>query len=449
MGVSCKVGAFSTGTGAVDSTQDVTCGFQPKAIIFWWSGHTSSTDSCTFGDSKMGVGFGTQTERGCVTSTDDNGAGSQGASSGVREDACIASLTVNSTTWDGLIDLDALANWPSDGFRLIVDDVMPIDMRVSFIAFGGSDITNVDLHRYSELAGATGTFDIAITGAFQPDIVFFTNWQGTTNPPQAGGSTGHFCFGAARTGSEAAILYGATDAGSASSDTASYCTDVLDVTGLESLTDPTALSISRVAFVQMNSDGFRLNKVAFTGVNTFQAFALCIKGGLWKINPITTLTNTTNDITISGIGGTPKGVIVASAARAESAAGTPTAPWHTSIGAATSTSERTAQAVISSSGDANMRVIRAVETDEIYINIQDPGSDGADGASGTVQGLMDVQSVDADGFSFRMDDADPSGCFAWTVMIGEAAAAAPKTAPGFLRFAHHPRLRYLGSRRSA
>jgi hypothetical protein len=35
------------------------------------------------------------------------------------------------------------------------------------------------------------------------------------------------------------------------------------------------------------------------------------------------------------------------------------------------------------------------------------------------------------------------------LMAAYVAAAAPKTAPGFMRFAHHPRLRYLGSRRSA
>src|SRR5262245_12801663 len=171
MGVSCKVGAFSTGTGAVNSTQDITCGFQPMAVIVWFSGMSGSSDAAAYGNSLMGHGFFSRTQRACTVSGEDNGASSMSCCCGFRGDCFIATLTVNTNTWDGMVDVDAFANWPSDGFRLIVDDVMPLDLRVGFIAFGGSDITDVSV---DVLTGATsGNFDFTLSGSFQPDVVFF------------------------------------------------------------------------------------------------------------------------------------------------------------------------------------------------------------------------------------------------------------------------------------
>jgi hypothetical protein len=420
MAVSCKVGAFSTGTGT--SAFNVTCGFQPKFVIFWWSGHTSSTDSNTGGDSKYGAGFATDgSEHSCVTSTDDNGAGSQGSSNGARSDACIASLTVNSATWDGLIGIDALANWPSDGFRLTIADAMPIDLRVGFWAVGGADITDVDILNFSATAVVGSDVDITNSG-FQPDVVFFlgSNQQAIGT---ALATYGLFSMGVATSATACASLTAGTDQGSASSDTAAYCLDAAEISSLPAASDPTSL-ITRLAFVQMNVDGFRyhVNELSQSGVRTL---ALCVKGGVWKVGSLATQTDTSTGIAISGLGGTPRGVLVASANRAESTQDAATAPWKTSLGAATSTTERHAQAVCSSSGDGNMRVVRAVEHDEIYVNITDPAADIADGAAGGTDGLMDVSSVDSDGFTFIMDDADPSAFFAWYVMAGEAAAGGP------------------------
>jgi hypothetical protein len=71
-----------------------------------------------------------------------------------------------------------------------------------------------------------------------------------------------------------------------------------------------------------------------------------------------------------------------------------------------------------------MRVVRAVEHDACLVWSVMPGSDGADGAAGSIDALMDVNSVDADGFTFIMDDAVPaSPANAWVVMVGETAAA--------------------------
>jgi hypothetical protein len=417
MGVSCKVGAFSTTTGT--SAIDVTCGFQPKAIIFWWSGTVSTTDTVLGGDGKFSFGFASQTERCCVVSTDDNAVGTQAASQGYRMDSCVGSLTVNTGTWDGLLDIDSLVNWPSDGFRLVVDDAWPISARIGFIAYGGSDITNVDIINYTERTTA-GTTDVTTNGSFQPDIVFLLSTQnaGADAPTFADNSQGGATIGYGRSGSEMGVLSGGVDTGAGTSDTGAYCLDS-ECTAQLGAASPVAPN-ARTSFTQMNADGFRTTWVE--GGFAAQRFAMCIKGGLWKGGALTTVTGTSTDISISGIGGTPKGVLVASANRVESTANTGTAPMKMSFGAATSTTEEHCQAIVSSEGETNMRVVRAVEHDSCYINITDPAADIADDAAGALDGVMDVFSVDSDGFTFRMSDGDPSGMFAWWVMVGEAVA---------------------------
>jgi len=408
----CKVGAFSTGTGAVNSTQDITCGFQPKAIIFWWTGMTDTTDACTFGDCLMGIGFATQTERYRQNLTDDNGAGSQASSATTDNTSCVAVAVVHTTTLDGALDIDTFANWPSDGFRLIVDDVMPIDMRVGFMAFGGDDITDVDLHLYQEATGANSP-----NVGFAPDVLFW----GTRHLTSGAGS---FSLGVSTAGQLNACVMGGTDEGSASADTATYCGTEVAAATINTAT-PTTLATTSVVSA-LTSTGWDVTTVG----GPVNRAVLAIKGGKWKSGTLSTRTDG-NGIAITGLGGTPKGVMVGSGNRAQDTSTTGTTPLKVSIGAATSTTERHAQTYVSQHGSANMRVVRAVEHDELYINVTAPGSDGADGASGTVEGLMDVQSVDSDGFTFVMDNADSSAFFAWYVMCGETAATDTNSAAAY------------------
>jgi hypothetical protein len=52
----------------------------------------------------------------------------------------------------------------------------------------------------------------------------------------------------------------------------------------------------------------------------------------------------------------------------------------------------------------------AFEYDAVYINMP--------GTAATVQGLMDVKTIDSDGFTMIMDDADPSQAFVWYLAFG-------------------------------
>src|SRR5947209_736339 len=54
---STKEGAFNIGTGAVSSTVVTSgIGFQPKVVLFWWSGRTETVD--TTGGASISRGFG-------------------------------------------------------------------------------------------------------------------------------------------------------------------------------------------------------------------------------------------------------------------------------------------------------------------------------------------------------------------------------------------------------
>ena len=55
-----------------------------------------------------------------------------------RNDAVVAVMTAAGVV-DGLLDLQS---FDSDGFTLVVDDVMPRDQRISYLALGGTGLTN-------------------------------------------------------------------------------------------------------------------------------------------------------------------------------------------------------------------------------------------------------------------------------------------------------------------
>jgi hypothetical protein len=69
---------------------------------------------------------------------------------------------------------------------------------------------------------------------------------------------------------------------------------------------------------------------------------------------------------------------------------------------------------------ADADVFLASEYDAVYIDI--------DPTSSSVVGLMDVKSIDTDGFTCIMDDADPSGKFVWYLALGVAPAGTSATA---------------------
>ena len=105
MGFSAKVGSFNTGTGT--TSIDVTCGFQPKAIIFFWSGRTETSNTQGEATAIYGMGFGVSaTDRRAVCNRSAHGSGNAAADMTHSNAACV--LSQSATAIDGALDL---AGW--------------------------------------------------------------------------------------------------------------------------------------------------------------------------------------------------------------------------------------------------------------------------------------------------------------------------------------------------
>lgn len=406
MGFSAKVGSFNLGTGIATSTKSVSgVGFQPKVVLFWWSGRTESVDT-TNGSIDIKGGFGAMvsgTERGASAFYMDDANSISDTNGVIRNDACIAT-TSGALATDGLADFSSM---DADGFTVIIDDAFSTDIRVSYLALGGTDLTNVTVN----------TFDIATSGAsqnvtsagFQPDAVFLS---GVSSAYNTVGNQISFYLGVAAgaTPTNNLTVFRSED-NSGNTQNKSYALSGSSVgmiaSGLTTTLDHEA-SVS--AWL---SNGFTLsvpNLPSFTTKNIYVA----LKGGSYYANELLTQTDTTTDIAKSGFGFTPSAAFFLSACRAESTAATASDGVDLSMGAFDSTSSRCAQGVQEEHNTAVAEDAASLELDEVYTNIS---------TADAVEGLMDIKSVDADGFTCIMDDADPSQSWVGFIAMGPTVVA--------------------------
>ena len=298
-------------------------------------------------------------------------------------------------------DIDAML---TDGFRIIIDNQFASAFRIHYLALGGSDITGAFVGTYDVTAG-TGNFSVTGVG-FQPEFVFFSSPMASDTAEVAGtdGQTGDN-MGAAVSSTARATLAGSSFDALGTSDTASYIYSGEALSGMSS----TSSMSRRYDFVSMDADGFTINRVENNPVVQFYA---ALAGPSFTVGTLTTQTDTTTDIAESGLGFQPSAIMFFSAGRAESTADTPTADEMITIGAGTGTTERGVQAIRDEDNVATTEVTTAIEFDAVYANL----------SSGAIAGLMDIKSIDSDGFTAIMDDADPSGMLVWYWAIGNPSA---------------------------
>lgn len=420
MAVSSKVGSFNTGT-ALNTATDITCGFQPKVIWFWTNGRTESTDTAGRADADWSFGFGTQAiERACEAFADDDGAASQAGRESYREDCVIESQSPSAST--GLLDLDVFANWPVDGFRVIIDSAFTNSLRVAYLAVGGSDITDYDIVRVSTV-GTAIDFDTTSL-SFQPDFLCTLSHNPTSDPPVSSTSNARAAIGFATATDQVALAFG-VDPGSASADTGAYLLDG-ELHCTTNVAVPTTIQV-RTTFVQFLSNGFRLHVTDVQ--NGSRISCLAIKGGQWAVGNFAQNASTGTPQSVT-TGSTPKGVFIVSANRAESTPDAGTAPLSISLGAATGATERVALAHYSEDGSGNMRVQTLIEHDAVVI---EPGALGADGTAANIAGLQDISSFDANGFSVIADDSPSSTWYCGYFAVGEIPSVSVYIPARFVR----------------
>ncbi len=401
MALDAYVGSFNIGTGAAVRQEAVTgVGFLPKVVIWWWNYETSATDSAGSNHMAIGVGFSAGAGSDAVIhgTAEDNQSTSDSLC--VRlADSCIRSYTAGASTSEGVADL---ASFDADGFTLDITTTFTADLRIGFLALGGSDITNV----------ATGSVALSATGAvnvtdpgFEPDGVFIIG--GSDSNGVDGGM--YTSVGAATGASNEFAVANNSEAGRTGSETGSYgyggeCFALFHEAG-------STIVRNRAEFTQFTANGFDIN-VLEHGIAAYFEY-LVIKGASFAVGDILTRTDG-NDIAVSGLGFDPGAVMFVSHCQAESTQDTAQTDSMFSIGAASAINERVAHGTSDQNGSNPSECMSIIEHDAVYVK-----PDLADG----IAAIMDIKSFDTGGFTCVMDDTEPSaGSFVGYVAVGPAAA---------------------------
>jgi hypothetical protein len=163
------------------------------------------------------------------------------------------------------------------------------------------------------------------------------------------------------------------------------------------------------------STGFDLDWLEVNGTAGLLRYsALVLKGPQFALWDILSRTDTTQ--TDEVVGFDPLGIMALSASRSQSAADTADASALLCVGFATSATSRSAS--IDMTQDAvstNSAVVQSIHTDAFYAGFPLSGVTGAD----ALMDLVDM-SVGGGGFTFVMDDTDPSAALIFGLAVGAA-----------------------------
>lgn len=404
MALSCFEGSFTV-PAATGSLPVTGVGFQPKAVLFF--GNRRSSDAATQSSSQnldmpYFVGLATlSTNRGVVDSSDDYSAVSAAQATGTQ---CIRNRNSGGTV-QYAADFTSM---DADGFTVNFATANATAYVVNYLAIGGSDLTNVFVKSFTS---ATATGNQATTGVgFQPDAMILV---GSETVYQVGGIQVGFISSTSARGA----LGSSYDGGN----TAYQRTDKAYAAPRGSSTT-VGLEADIVSF---DSDGFTLNW------GTVQAagrtiYALCLKGGSFKSGNFLQKTSTGSQGT-TGVGFTPKGLLIASTLKAASTA-VSTARQALCFGGGTSSTAR--GAINWLNGPAN-GVAELVRT-QLYTARQD-------NATPTLNSAADLTSFDADGFTLNFGTADATAREVLYFALGDAGAGGAVPSSGYRR-ALRPRI---------
>jgi hypothetical protein len=404
-----KVGSFNVSTAAATTEVEVTdVGFTPTGVIFWWSGRTEAADTSGGANIRSGIGVAqSSTSRYCIDTTlnDAAGGGAHGTVTSYWNNSCINLNNDNTNPREGAMDFVDFSPSTGTGFTLVIDVQFGADLRVHYMAFDDPSVACGEITP----TAATGEQDFTGVG-FQPEcVVFFGgNVSAVNNAVTSQGAALHMGFA---TGASNEATVGVVHRELGTNSTAhrygyeGECFTRLDRNGAPE---------DRYELSQFLSDGFKLNKLEAT--NAWPVVYLALAGGAgYHVGSLTTATNTSN-FSETGVGGTPEGVLFVSHCTAQSTQDTQDDHWKFSIGAGTSDTETVAHASSSQDGlTADSETFTAIDFDAVYIR-----PDLADG----VEGVMDLVSMDSDGFTVVMDDADPDAAFVAYLALGVTPAGA-------------------------
>lgn len=289
-------GSFAKSTGVAPASQAITgVGFQPKAVIFFWTRQTAEGFAAI---QSTGFGFatGSLNERAVAIAEDDNSANSN---SGRWKSSTNMILMLSAGT-PTLTAKAELTSFNADGFTINWTTNEARADIIHYVALGGDGLTNALASTFNL---ATGTGNQAVTGVgFQPDLVLFLS--GFTGADDTALAASELSLGLARSSTaRGAIVVGSIDA--EPSNATKMSQQRTDAAIL--LLTTTMIQDAIADFVSMNADGFTVNKSDAPTAST-PIFYLALKGGQHQVGNFTQPTATGSQ-SVTGVGFQPRSLL--------------------------------------------------------------------------------------------------------------------------------------------
>lgn len=411
----------AVGTFTVPATTGTTVtvsglAFAPKAVILWMAGNYATTPASGSGAMPMnsnfawlrpGAGFFTSTTARVAFGMHirDN-VGTTVAFGTVRTDACLVML--NSGADYSALDVQSMN---SDGFTLVTESTAPgADYHVSYLALGGSDITHASVGTF---AVSSGTGNQSLTGVgFRPDGVLLLDAFATANAIEDGAA---WVLGALTGASNQWTVSGASMGGVAATTSNRYMRSDECYTSLA--TDGVAGTLKyRMSLVSIDSDGITVNRIVMPNANNVHYLALkgcSIKAGTFTYN--------TSGAAVTGVGFTPKALLVATHGTTQSTAGTAQTHHLFALGAATSPTSRATHYALDVHAADPTNCLSSARNDAL-IETSNTTTTYATNAR------MDLTSLDSGGFTYVGDVVGSVNWLGGYVAFGDGVGGGASTA---------------------
>lgn len=353
-------------------------GFQPKALIFFYTTQTATGNSSA--SSGYGMGFTTGSSNSYAVATYSVAAGTSDTARVSSESKAIIILSGVSTIGGAA----TLVSFDSNGFTLNWTTAAAAAYIIHYVALGGSGITNALASTFS-LANSTG--DQSVTGiGFQPDFLLFLS-IGSNSASETIDANDLFSVGFASSSSyQAGLSLHSRDA-QATSDTCSVqrTDNSIVLAGPAGTACPTIDALASLK--SFDSNGFTITRNDAPSA-TVKVHYLALKGGYYKVGYFNSPT-VSGSQSISDVGFAPDGLILTSFALAASTSAQNN--YYFGFGSSDGTmSGRISRADID--GDNNPDPDVSTNTSQVF---------GAYTANGTVGLVASLTSFDSTGFTLN------------------------------------------------
>lgn len=385
MAIQAKAGSFTAFGSSSDSITVTGVGFTAQVIVFLAVKGTANPVT------GMELGFGAayvaaQRSVGCAVAHNDG--------SGRPACRCITtSAAIALTTSAGNDGKLSLASINSDGFVLDVSTQFAQDTTISYLALAGLDDFEVGSFTMN-----SGTGTQAVTGVgFQPDsLILFTAFANL----DSSSTTAPFSIGLATATTEiASYARGHQNAGAGAY---SYADGASVLTSFGA--NPAGNTLNKKAILtSFDADGFTIDFTTNAGQTGICCY-LALKGGQVKVGDSVTLAST-GSIAVTGLGFTPVGLLLLGATNAENSGTSGNTTSQTNLGVA-----------YGASAEHGVFAYDAGSSPSVTTQGNDAAVYTENGAA-----LVDLTSLDADGFTLNQSVASAQANFFAYFAIGNPA----------------------------